>query len=767
MKFISTTFLLIGLFCNVLLAQTNVNIIPKPVRTVMGEGFFNINGETTIRLENAKKELKPAADFLSNYVKEISGYQLKTNGKKTNAITLYLVTNNEIGEEGYLLKVTSNEIKISANTKGGLVYGMQSLFQTLPQIRTNAQLLVPAMEITDYPRFKWRGMHLDVSRHFFSPEMVKEYIDLLATYKLNTLHWHLVDDQGWRIEIKKYPKLTSVGAWRVDRTDLPWAERPVAKAGEPTTYGGFYTQEQIKEIIIYAAERNVTIVPEIEMPGHVASAITAYPFLSCSQAPQFNITGGNYSEASSNYCAGNEETYKFLENVLDEVVELFPSKYIHLGGDEVDKTSWKNCPKCQAKMKAEGLKDVDELQSYFMRRMEKYLISKKKKMIGWDEILEGGLAPEATVMSWRGEAGGIAAAKMKHDVVMTPGNPVYFDHYQAGPEGEPLAIGGFNTLKMVYDYEPIPKELDSTEAKYVLGAQANVWAEYITTREQLEYMVLPRMLALSEVVWTPKANKDWLDFNNRLAYHFRGFEQKGLHFSRGNFKVSIKALPQEGKVMVNLATDSPLGEIYYTLNGNQPTIADIKYTAPFAVDSTLTLKAVTVINGKVMGTTPAEQHFSMHKAVGKDVVYKNPVSSYYLADGPNSLTDGVRGGFPVGKYWHGFSGVDVIATVDLGEVKEISSMTLGALQNYSDWIFLPKRVYFESSMDGITFEKVSKAENPLSVEQKLILFDFKSEFAPKKARFVRAIAENLGGGPKNHPAEGKSVWIFVDEFIVN
>ena len=767
MKFISTTFLIIGLCCNVLLAQINVNIIPKPVRTVMGEGFFNINGETTIRMENAKRELKPAAGFLSNYVKEISGYQLKTNGKTTNAITLSLVTNNEIGEEGYLLKVTSSEIKISANTKGGLVYGMQSLFQTLPQIRTNAQLMVPAMEITDYPRFKWRGMHMDVSRHFFSPEMVKEYIDLLATYKLNTLHWHLVDDQGWRIEIEKYPKLTSVGAWRVDRTDLPWAERPVAKAGEPTTYGGYYTQQQIKEMIKYAAERNVTIVPEIEMPGHVASAITAYPFLSCTQAPQFNITGGNYSEASSNYCAGNEETYKFLENVLDEVVELFPSKYIHLGGDEVDKTSWKNCPKCQAKMKAEGLKDVDELQSYFMRRMEKYLISKKKKMIGWDEILEGGLAPEATVMSWRGEAGGIAAAKMKHDVVMTPGNPVYFDHYQAGPEGEPLAIGGFNTLKMVYDYEPIPKELDSTEAKYVLGAQANVWAEYITTREQLEYMVLPRMLALSEVVWTPKANKDWLDFNNRLAYHFRGFEQKGLHFSRGNFKVSIKALPQEGKVMVNLATDSPLGEIYYTLNGNQPTIADIKYTAPFAVDSTLTLKAVTVINGKVMGTTPAEQHFSMHKAVGKDVVYKNPVSSYYLADGPNSLTDGVRGGFPVGKYWHGFSGVDVIATVDLGEVKEISSMTLGALQNYSDWIFLPKRVYFESSMDGITFDKVAKVENPISVEQKLILFDFKSEFAPKKARFVRAIAENLGGGPKNHPAEGKSVWIFVDEFIVN
>lgn len=767
MKLKNYAFVLLLLSSKILFAQSGINIVPKPVSLEVGTGYFNLNDETSIHVENSKKDLKPAAIFLSSYISQISAYSPKIAGKVNNSIILALKANETIGDEGYLLKVTPSEIRITANTKAGIIYGLQSLFQTLPQIRTNADLLVPAMTITDYPRFKWRGMHLDVSRHFFSIEMVKEYINLLASYKLNTFHWHLVDDQGWRLEIKKYPKLTSVGAWRVDKTDLAWSERPLAKIGEPANYGGYYTQAQVKEIIKFAAERNVTVVPEIEMPGHVASAITAYPFLSCNQIPQFNITGGNYKYASSNYCAGNEETFKFLEDVLDEVIALFPSKYIHLGGDEVDKTSWQYCLKCQAKIAAEKLKDVDELQSYFMQRMEKYLINKNKKMIGWDEILEGGLAPEATVMSWRGERGGITAAKMKHDVIMTPGNPVYFDHYQAGPDGEPLAIGGFNSLKMVYNYEPIPAELDKTEEKYVLGAQANVWTEYITTQSQLEYMVLPRMLALSEVVWTPKENKNWVDFSSRLNYHFRGFEQKGFNFSKGNFKVAIKAIPMLGEVFVELSTDSPNSEIYYSLNGSAPDTTSNKYLGPFSIDSTLTLTAITFINGKKMGNKAAEQHFSMHKAVGKNVIYKFPVSRYYPADGPNSLTDGVRGGSAVGKYWHGFSGTDVVATIDLGEPREIKTISLGALQNFSDWIFLPKTVSFQVSDDGINFKDIAKVNNPISVDQKSAIFDFKADFKPLKVKFVRFVAANLGAAPKNHPGEGKPVWIFVDEFLVN
>ncbi len=492
-----------------LFAQQTVNIIPEPVSLKVTEGNFIIDGHTAIKFSNAQKELLAAANFFSSYIKSISGYSLPLHTLNNKFIELKIEKLKDVGNEGYQLNVTPSSIVISANTKAGIIYGMQTLFQTLPAIRTNAPLKVPCMQVMDYPRFKWRGMHLDVSRHFFSPELIKEYINLMATYKMNMFHWHLVDDQGWRVEIKKYPLLTKVGAWRVDENDKDWSSRPQATPGEAATYGGYYTQEQIKDIVRYASERNVTIFPEIEMPGHVASAIAAYPALSCVQQFQLPLTGGNYTNISSNYCAGNDSVFLFLENVLTEVINLFPSKYIHVGGDEVDKTSWEKCPRCQARMKAEGLKNEDELQSYFMKRIEKFIVSKHRKMIGWDEILEGGLAPEAAIMSWRGEAGGIQAAQMGHDVVMTPGKPLYFDQYQAGPEGEPTAIGGMNTLKNVYDYEPVPKELNEQQAKFVLGAQANLWTEYITTPEQVKYMILPRMLALAEVVWSPKEIRNW------------------------------------------------------------------------------------------------------------------------------------------------------------------------------------------------------------------------------------------------------------------
>ncbi|MGY3055365.1 hexosaminidase [Pedobacter sp. UYEF25] len=747
-------------------AQQEVNIIPKPVSLKVNAGNFVINAKTVIELDGKKSILKPAAQFLNAYLNDIAGVTLPVKKSEANCIKLSLIADSAIGSEGYKLTVVPQGIHISANTAAGITYGMQSLFQTLPQVRTNAILKIPAMEITDYPRFKWRGMHLDVCRHFFSPDMVKEYINLMASYKLNTFHWHLVDDQGWRIEIKRYPKLTEIGAWRVDQTDKIWSARPQAKAGEPATYGGFYTQEQIKDIVKYAAARNVTILPEIEMPGHVASAIASYPYLSCTQKPQLPLTGGDYTGMASGYCAGNDSVFTFLENVLDEVAMLFPSKYIHIGGDELDKTPWKTCPKCQARIKAEGLKNVGELQSYFIKRIEKYLIGKNKKMIGWDEILEGGLAPEATVMSWRGESGGIEAAKMKHDVVMTPGTPVYFDHYQAGPDGEPLAIGGFNTLKMVYDYEPVPSALSQEEKKYVLGAQANVWAEYIITRENLEYMVLPRMLALAEVVWTPKENKNWIDFNKRLPYQFTGFEQKGYHYSPGNYTVNIKPQSQNGKLFVNLSTEIVNGEILYTLDGKDPDLASKKFQSPIPIDSSALLKAVTVLNGSVMGVKPASQSYVMHKAVGKNVSYLNPVSSYYLADGPNTLTDGVRGTMAVGKYWHGFSGKDLIATIDLGSETSISSMSLGCLQNSNDWIFMPQWVKFEVSEDGITFKEVKTIQNPISLNEKQVIHTFTAQFKPTKAKFVRATAKVLESLPKGHSGEGKPGWLFADEFVV-
>lgn len=761
---IFSTLLLLSPFITT--AQNN-SIIPKPVSLTEQNGFFTIDNNTSIQYNATQKKIAPAVDFFVNAINSISGYKLKINSPSKNSIQLVLDKKLVSQEEGYQLSINEKGIKITANSYGGIFYAMQSVLQLLPQTRTNAKLIAPYMQANDYPRFKWRGMHLDVSRHFFGPEVVKQYIDLMAMYKLNTFHWHLVDDQGWRIEIKKYPALTEVGAWRVNQNDKVWGNRPQAIAGEQPTYGGYYTQEQIKDIVAYAQIRNITIIPEIEMPGHVASAIAAMPELSCTQLPQLPLTGGNYSNMSSNYCVGNEATYGFIENVLSEVIALFPSSYIHIGGDEVDKAPWKKCVRCQARIKKEGLQNEEELQSYFIKRIERFIVSKKRKMVGWDEILEGGLAPEATVMSWRGETGGIAAAKMKHDVVMTPGSPCYFDHYQAGPEGEPLAIGGMNTLKKVYDYEPIPAELNSEEAKYVLGAQANVWAEYITTTAQLEYMVLPRMLALAEVLWSPKENKNWVGFNERLKYHFAGFEQKGLNFSPGNFTVEVKPIAENGKLSVALSTEITNASIRYTTDGSLPNTSSSLYTTPIQINASQIVKAVTVQNGKIMNLVPATQAFAMHNAIGASVTYANAPYKGYMAGGINALTDGVRGKNAVGKFWHGFYENNIEATIDLGVEKNISKMTLGCIQSYRDWIFLPTAVRFEVSKDGLNFTEVGNVLNDISVnEQANTIKDFIATFPQTSARYIRVKAIATGVCPKGHGGEGKPSWTFADELVV-
>jgi hexosaminidase len=749
-------------------AQQAVNIIPQPVSMSLQQGQFIIDNNTSINFNSKQKDLASASKFLNSFIKTISGNELSVNAKKNKSIVLNIKKTDKIGDEGYLLTVSPTRVSITANTKAGIVYGLQSLIQVLPQIRTNAALIVPCLNITDYPRFKYRGMHLDVCRHFFSADMVKEYINLMASYKFNTFHWHLTDDQGWRIEIKRYPKLTSVGAWRADRRGIPWSQCEPTKPGEATTYGGFYTQQQIKEIVAYAQERSITIIPEIEMPGHSEAALAAYPELSCTQQPQTTITGGIYpKDIQSNYCVGNDSVFTFLQNVLTEVMQLFPSKYIHIGGDEVDKTSWKNCAKCQALKAKLGLKDEDELQSYFIHRIEKFVISKNRRIIGWDEILEGGLAPNATVMSWRGESGGIKAAKMKHDVVMTPGNPLYFDHYQAGPAGEPDAIGGFNSLKMVYDYNPVSKELDAADTKYILGAQANVWTEFIPSVSQLEYMVLPRMLALAEAVWSPLESKDYNNFYHRVQNQFRVFDQKGFNYCAGNFTVAIKPLSQNGKLLVALSSEIPDASIYYTTDGSQPDLTSKKYEGPVPIDSSVTMKAVVVIDGKVMGVVPAQQNFVMHKAIGRKVVYATRQSSYYPADGPNSLTDGVRGTAAVGKYWHAFNGKDLVATIDLGAATSLQKITIGCLQHSVDWIFLPQSVSYEVSNDGKTFTNLGTVNNTISPEDKgTIIKDFTLNFAAQQARYVRVTAKNLGVCPKGHPGEGQPAWLFADEIIV-
>lgn len=763
--------LIVCLFGIQLYAQNpgDVNIIPVPVSMKLTGTSFTIDKNTSLSFDVSNEELRQLAAYFQLTINEISGIKPKNEEKKDNIISFAIVDDNRLGEEGYELVSGPSSVQIRANSGKGIFYGMQSLFQVLPSVRTNAPLLVPGMIIVDYPRFAWRGMHLDVSRHFFSPEMVKRYIDLLALYKMNTFHWHLVDDSGWRIEIKRYPKLTDVGAWRVDRNDKPWGSREPAKEGEAATYGGYYTQEQIKEIVKYAQLRNITIVPEIEMPGHSVAALAAYPELGCSGKPQFVNTGGRYPEGvQSSFCPGKEESFIFLQNVLEEVMALFPSTFIHVGGDEVDKSHWKNCEFCQQRKRAEKLKDENELQSYMIQRMERFLSSKGRRLIGWDEILEGGLAPGATVMSWRGEAGGIAAARMKHDVVMTPGHPCYFDHYQAGPEGEPLSIGGMNTLKNVYDYEPIPKELEKEYHKYVLGAQANIWTEYIQTADHLEYMLLPRLAALAEVVWSPSSIRDWEDFNRRLkGWHFRMYDFKGLRYGKGNTRVEIVPLSKDGRLYVSLKTEVIDGEIVYTLDGSMPSVNAARYHSPIEITTTSRLHASVVKDGAVLGLVPSTQDFTIHKASGSNVTYENPVSSYYMADGPNSITDGVRGTLRVNKYWHGFNGIDVIAIIDMGSEKEIGSLGVGFLQKQVDWIFLPSSVSFEISKDGRNYELVDLVANPLKAgDHGDKVVDYTKQFSKKKARYIKVTAINFGNCPKGHPGEGHPTWLFVDEVIV-
>ncbi len=501
-----------------------INIIPEPVKMVVYKGSFTIGNNTSIYFDSKNPLLAKHADYFTNVVNSVSGFKLNISKNKAQSQVRLLISSDKlIGEEGYHLTIDVKGITISANTDKGVFYGLQSLLQLMPAYRTNAVLQLPLLKVTDYPRFKWRGMMLDVSRHFFSTEAVKSYIDLMAMYKMNVFHWHLTDSEGWRLEIKKYPKLTSVGAWRKEIPGSVFYKQNQVLPLDTFSYGGYYTQEQAREIVQYAGERNIMVIPEIEMPGHSDAAITAYPELSCTGLPQqVRSSFGGEPNALANYCAGKDNSFEFLENVLKEVMTIFPSKYIHVGGDEVNKTSWKNCKACQQRIKNEKLKDEYELQSYFIKRMGKFLHENKKKLLGWDEILEGGLAPDATVMSWRGEEGGIQAAKMHHPVVMTPVNPLYLNRYQADTLSiqQPVAARySINTLKNVYDYEPIPAVLNVVESSFILGAQGNIWTEFIQSVSALEEMTLPRMLALSEVLWSPKPAKDWIRFNNKLYYH--------------------------------------------------------------------------------------------------------------------------------------------------------------------------------------------------------------------------------------------------------
>jgi len=516
-------------------------------------GHFPITAQTRFVVKDTS--LQPSVDFFNDFLSRIYGFRLKSGpATSKNTIVLERSKTADTVLGAYSLKVSAAGVKISSNNRAGVFYGMQSLIQLLPTTKS-ARLNIPYVTVNDAPRFGYRGMHLDVGRHFFPVSDVKKYIDYLALHKMNYFHWHLTEDQGWRIEIKKYPKLTSVGAFRKGTIT---GHAPGTGTDE-TPHGGFYTQEEVKDVVAYAAKRYITIIPEIEMPGHASAAIAAYPELSCfpdeptpikpntpwtgdKNGKQVQQTFGVFTDVFS----PTEKTFAFLQDVLDEVIPLFPSKYIHIGGDESPKDNWKRSEFCQQLIKEKGLKDEHELQSYFIQRMEKYINGKGKQIIGWDEILEGGLAPNATVMSWRGEQGGIDAAKQKHNVIMTPSTYVYFDYAQSRPE-DSLTIGGYLPIQKVYSYDPIPKELAVDEQKYILGAQANLWTEYIGNMKKLQYMIFPRITALSEVLWSPKEGRSWEEFEPRLKQQTQRYDLWKINYSKAYLNPVVTEAPKTGK----------------------------------------------------------------------------------------------------------------------------------------------------------------------------------------------------------------------------
>lgn len=574
----------------------SVSLVPKPQKVQPSKGMFTLNAKTRLVIDSQSKVVNEVAKTFQAQLRKVTGFpfpSVSVSSLSNVSNTIFLtdrLSKRRLGNEGYQIHVKRNSITLAAPTPAGLFYAVQSFFQMLPPEVERGTLVkadwkVPCVDVQDIPRFPWRGMHLDVCRHFFPKEFVKQYLDLMAAYKLNTFHWHLTEDQGWRIEIKKYPRLTEIGSQRAETM------------GDSTPHGGFYTQDDVREIVEYAKQRFITVVPEIEMPGHSTAALAAYPELSCTGGPfKVGTIWGVYEDV---YCAGNEKTFEFLQDVLTEVMSLFPGQFIHVGGDECPKVRWQSCPKCQARIKSEGLKDEHELQSYFIKRMEKFVNSKGKRIIGWDEILEGGLAPNAAVMSWRGTQGGIDAARSGHDVVMSPTDYCYFDYYQ-GLTSEPKAIGGYLPIDTLYSYEPVPADLSDDEAKHILGVQGNMWTEYLPMQQNVEYMLLPRMLALSEVAWSPKAQRDPVDFMARLTAQYDRLAARGVNFRVPPPEGLGKRMFVSGDTAVTLKNPVTGAELRYTLDGTEPAQSSLLASGSIGVHPQQTLTVRTILkNGRM------------------------------------------------------------------------------------------------------------------------------------------------------------------------
>ncbi|HQV52064.1 MAG: family 20 glycosylhydrolase [Flavobacteriales bacterium] len=725
-------------------------IIPAPAELTLTKGDCRL--DRPWKLIGTSIEAKALTEFLSTEISNIRSASDVVSGTPLPIILEQVVFDTLVPDGYYSLGVDLDRITITSNSEQGLFYGTRTLIQLLEYAKEHHS--IPCLVIVDHPRFSWRGMHLDVVRHFFPVGFVKKYINLLARYKMNSFHWHLTDDQGWRIEIKQHPKLTAVGGQRKGSQVGPYGRLEY----DSIPYGGFYTQEQIREVVAYAAARHINVVPEIEMPGHAMAALAAYPELGCTGGP-YEVQRG-WGVFEDVFCAGNDTVFTMLEDILSEVMDLFPGPYIHIGGDESPKDRWKVCPKCQARMNTNGLKDEHELQSYFIQRIENYVNSKGRNIIGWDEILEGGLAPNAAVMSWRGTEGGVAAAKSGHDAVMSPGSHCYFDHYQGDPANEPLAFGGYTTVQKVYSYEPVPEELNAEQANHILGAQGNIWTEYILTPEHVEYMLAPRMLALAEVLWTPKEKRDEAGFIERLEAEFPRLDAMNVNYSKSLYQVSFKL--SQGTAPGSILVRTP----YYGGSGvkvwQEPEVILELDGSGLTVRSDAVLKAHGYING---GATPADTSsitLRFNKATAQKITLSAQPNERYGEGGAFTLVDGITAQEKrVNTEWLGWK-ENVTITVDLGNEQDINSIGIGALNETHSWIHLPEQVDIATSLDGKDYSPYGtvKAETSNSGRMEL------GKELTAKARYVRLSVKHKATIPDGFQGAGNPSWLFLDEVTV-
>ena len=747
--------------------SNDTRIIPQPLHLIQKDGEFEINAQTKIIVQNDDADIERTVQVFREQAKRSMGFDLEVTKEGLNAKNICILPyDSSLKGEEYEIIASNDGVAIKGGAAAGVFYGFQTLRQLLPTdfeqqvVVSREKWIIPAVEIKDAPRFEYRGMHLDVGRHMYPVAFIKKYLDMLALHKMNRFHWHLTEDQGWRLEIKKYPKLQTVAAYRNESLIGHYRDQPHQYDGKK--YGGYYTQEEAKEIVAYAAERFIEVIPEIEMPGHSQAAIAAYPELGCTGEPvEVAKLWGVMEEV---YCP-TETTFQFLEDVLTEVIEIFPSEYIHIGGDECPKVRWKESAFAQQLIKDNNLKDEHGLQSYFIKRMERFLNANGRQIIGWDEILEGGLAPNATVMSWRGIEGGIEAAKQKHDVIMTPTTHVYFDYYQSSNENEPLAIGGLLPLEKVYNFNPMPEELNEEEQKYVIGAQGNLWSEYIPTAKKAEYMVFPRLCAMAEVCWTADEYKDYSDFAERLDHHFGRLDGWDINYAKHLYDPILqkKILPN-GNLEVSLFNQGPQNDIRYRFDGNEPTEVDPLYTGALELDKNAEFRAKAFLDDGSFSNL-LKVDYRKHLATGKTIVLEEaPAGAYPGAQGALTLVDGIRGRKEYdADHWLGFEGKDCIAKIDLGKEISIDKVTIGTLKANGSWIYLPSKVEVEVSHDDVIYEKVATMDRDEVIKSGS---DLVLELTENKHRFVRVNVSNFGIIPNGLPGAGQGAWLFIDEIII-